>query len=95
MKKTALILIISMLAFTNLAISKPISVQTSVLSGVVFEIVSVGQEVKEGTPLVVINSIVGKNVAARANIDGTVTDVLAKRGDTIYNGDIVVRIESK
>lgn len=69
--------------------------QKAVLAGRVLPMgmVAVGSVVREGTPLMFIDSISGAMPAARAVTDGTVREVLVKPGDMIRTGDVVVRIE--
>ena len=98
MKKFILILItiIALLTLTNSVNSNGIAIQTTVLSGVVSRsLVHVGQEVKEGNALIMVNSLIGESIASRANTDGKVVEILVRPGDAIRNGDIVVKIESK
>lgn len=70
--------------------------QKSVLSGRVLGqgLVSVGADVREGDALVIVDSLTGPATAVRANVDGKVKEVLAKAGDNIRTGDVLVRIES-
>lgn len=70
--------------------------QKGVLAGRVSAegLASPGQVVHEGTVLVVVESIAGPAPAVRANVDGTVKEVLVKPGDMIRSGDVLVRIEA-
>lgn len=67
--------------------------QNSVISGTVTHTVSVGTVVKSGDSLVEISTLTGTTSAARATVDGTVTQVLVKQGDTINPGEVVAYIE--
>lgn len=69
--------------------------QKAVLAGRVLPMgmVAIGSVVREGTPLMYIDSISGAMPAARAITDGTVREVLVKPGDMIRTGDVVVRID--
>ncbi|HMM20901.1 MAG TPA: hypothetical protein PKA10_09165 [Selenomonadales bacterium] len=70
--------------------------QKGVLSGRVLAqgLSAPGQAVREGDVLVVVDSIAGPAPAVRANVDGTVREVLVKPGDMIRSGDVAVRIEA-
>jgi len=70
--------------------------QKGVLAGRVSaeRLTAAGQVVHEGDVLVVVDSIAGPAPAVRANVDGTVREVLVKPGDMIRSGDVLVRIEA-
>ncbi|MDU2417951.1 acetyl-CoA carboxylase biotin carboxyl carrier protein subunit domain protein [Negativicoccus succinicivorans] len=70
-------------------------VHTTVLTGKVTDVVPVGTEVKEGTPLVSVESLAGSMPAARATVDGKVTKVETQVGATINKGDEVAIVETK
>jgi biotin carboxyl carrier protein len=59
------------------------------------QLVYVGQNVIEGTPLVNVETIVGNVPTARANTDGKVIAVYVKVGDVVKPNDIVAKIETK
>lgn len=69
--------------------------QKAVLSGRVLPmgLVASGTIVREGSPLLFVDSITGAVPAARATTDGTIREVLVKPGDMVKTGDVVVRIE--
>ena len=69
--------------------------QKAVLAGRVLPmgLVAGGTVVREGSPLVFVDSITGAVPAARATTDGTVREVLVKPGDMVKTGDVVVRID--
>jgi biotin carboxyl carrier protein len=71
--------------------------QISTLSGKVSSVglVHVGQSVREGTPLVNVEGMVGVTPTARANVDGIVVEVNVKPGDLILTNQVVVRIERR
>lgn len=64
----------------------------SVLGGTVTWTVPVGTHVEEGSELVRISTLTGSSAAARANMAGTVREVLVRPGDVINKGSIVARI---
>ena len=69
--------------------------QKAVLSGRVLPmgLASAGTIVREGSPLLYVDSITGAVPAARATTDGTVREVLVKPGDMVKTGEVVVRID--
>lgn len=71
--------------------------QKGVLSGKVLAtcLVTPGTAVHEGDVLVCVDTITGPAPAVRANVDGTVIEVLVKPGDMIKTGDVLARIEPK
>ncbi|MDR7416724.1 MAG: biotin/lipoyl-containing protein [Armatimonadota bacterium] len=63
------------------------------IGGVVVEVVSAGERVREGDPLVYVRtSTKPREVAARAPRDGVVAEVLVRAGQRIQIGDPVVRL---
>jgi biotin carboxyl carrier protein len=55
-----------------------------------------GQDVREGDPLVFVNTRTGRAVAARAPADGRVVEVLVSAGTTIPElGAVVARLEPR
>lgn len=70
-------------------------VHTTVLTGKVTDVVPVGTDVKEGTPLVSVESLAGSMPAARATVDGKVTKVETQVGATINKGDEVAIVQTK
>ncbi|MBP2639151.1 MAG: hypothetical protein H6Q66_102 [Firmicutes bacterium] len=71
--------------------------QKGVLNGKVLAtcLVTPGTVVHEGDVLVCVDTITGPAPAVRANVDGTVVEVLVKPGDMIKTGDVLARIEPK
>lgn len=68
--------------------------QKTTLSGVVLsdDLATVGMSVTKGQIIVKVKTIAGPAPAARANVSGKVTAVLVNPGDTITNGQTVVRV---
>ena len=55
-----------------------------------------GEVVRDGDPLVYVRTLVGRGVAARAPVDGTVVEVLVRPGQVIRErGTVVVRLNPK
>jgi len=99
MKKYKYIMFITfafLLCFAVLAYADNIVAQTSTLSGVVSskDLVQTGATVKEGQVLLSVETIAGVVPASRATVDGVVTEVLVKPGESIKNGQVVVKIKS-
>lgn len=69
--------------------------QRGVLSGSVLPngLVAVGATAREGDILVYVETITGPAAAVRANVDGTVREVLVRPGNKVRTGDVLVRIE--
>jgi biotin carboxyl carrier protein len=66
------------------------------VGGVVVEVVSVGDRVREGDPLVYVRTTTkAREVAARAPRDGVVAEVLVRAGQRIRIGEPVVRLEPR
>lgn len=70
-------------------------VHTTVLSGKVTKVTPVGTPVKEGQVLVEVESLAGSMPAARATVDGEVTQVKTAVGQTVNQGDEVAVVETK
>lgn len=66
---------------------------TSVLSGTVTDVASVGQTVKEGDVLVQVDSLAGPMPAIRAKKQGVVTKVNTKPGNQIQKGDVIIVVD--
>lgn len=99
MKKYKYIMFITftfLLCFAVLVYADNVVSQTSTLSGVVNSkgLVQQGAAVKEGQVLLSVETIAGIVPASRATVDGTVIEVLVKPGDSIKNGQVVVKIKS-
>lgn len=88
-----LILVIGTMAW-SLAAGQTVD-QRGVLSGNVLSngLVAPGAMAREGDILVYVETITGPAVAVRANVDGTVREVLVRPGDKVRTGDVLVRIE--
>ncbi|HIU63765.1 MAG TPA: biotin attachment protein [Candidatus Avacidaminococcus intestinavium] len=69
--------------------------QTSTLNGVVVaeSLTKVGATVKEGQVLVMVQTFAGNAPAARAGLDGTVTEVLVAPGNNVTAGQVVAKIQ--
>ncbi len=68
------------------------------LTGEVLEenLVRTGEVVRDGDPLVYVRTLVGRGVAARAPVDGTVVAVLVRPGEVIRErGVVVVRMNPR
>lgn len=91
-----LAVLLTLAVMTWVAASGSLVDQKSVLSGRVLGqgLISVGANVREGDPLVIVDSLTGPATAVRANTDGTVKEVLARPGANVHTGDVLVRIES-
>lgn len=77
---------------------KPIVDVKATLRGEVLAdgLVRAGDEVKEADPLVYVKTQTGRGVAARATVDGRVTEVLVQSGALIRElGAVVARIDPK
>lgn len=88
-----LLLVIGVVAW-SLAAGQTVE-QRGVLSGSVLSrgLVAAGAVAREGDILVYVQTITGPAAAVRANVDGTVREVLVKPGDKVKTGDVLVRIE--
>jgi biotin carboxyl carrier protein len=77
---------------------KPIVDVKATLRGEVLAegLAKVGDEVREADPLVYVRTQTGRGVAARATVDGRVTEVLVRPGALIRElGAVVARIDPK
>lgn len=96
-KRVVAILALALLvAVTAWAVAAAQTVEVrSVLSGTVSAqgLTAPGAMVREGDVLVMVDTIAGPAVAARATVDGKVTSVLVKPGDRVRTGDVLVRLE--
>lgn len=95
-KKTILLSVVVLLAAGIwVAAAGNLIDQNGVLAGKVVgqNLVTVGTAVKEGAVLVSVESITGTAVAARANRDGVVREVLVKPGEVVKVGQVLARIE--
>lgn len=69
--------------------------QGAVLGGKVVEVVPVGTVVKEGDPLLKVETIGGPMVAARAIVGGKITSVTVEVGATVEVGQNIAVIDGK
>lgn len=67
--------------------------QKAVLSGTVTSVIAEGSNVKTGDSLVEISTLTGTTAAARATVNGTVSKILVKVGDTVSPNQVVIYIE--
>ncbi|MDR2007048.1 MAG: hypothetical protein LBP78_07395 [Acidaminococcales bacterium] len=69
--------------------------QPSTLSGKVSAkgFAAQGGSIREGQPLLLVESVAGAAVAARATVSGIIADILVKPGDMIKSGQIDARIK--
>lgn len=88
-----LLLVVGVVAW-SLAAGQAVE-QRGVLSGSVLAngLIAPGAMAREGDVLVYVETITGPAVAVRANVDGTVREVLVRPGDKVRTGDVLVRIE--
>ncbi len=88
---TSLLAIVGALFVATVSLAAPIT-QNSVLGGVVVDTVAAGAQVKEGDPLLSVETIGGPMVAARATVNGTVTSVTVEKGAKVNVGQAVAVI---
>ncbi len=77
---------------TVMAASVP---QDAVIAGKVVEVVAPGTEVREGDPILKVDTIGGPMVAARATISGRVEVVSVKQGSDVAVGQEILIINGK
>ncbi len=90
--------VIGALAIGALGGPKPAVEVKATLRGEVLPegLAKVGDEVKEADPLVYVRTRTGRGVAARATVDGRVTEVMVQPGTLIRElGAVVARIDPK
>lgn len=94
-KKMLFLVMLMVVAFAATAFAADLSIK-STLNGKVSSsnLAQPGQVVKEGQTLVMIDSIAGSVVAARATADGTVFEIVVKPGDMISSGQVVATIRT-
>ncbi len=80
--------------FVNTAAAAPVA-QDSVIAGKVVEVVAPGTVVKEGDPILKVETIGGPMVAARATVSGTVEVVSVKTGSDVVVGQEILIINGK
>lgn len=66
--------------------------EMSILKGTVVSVVTVGQTVTEGDELARVETLSGNITAARATVNGTVSEVYVEVGDTIGANTVVAQI---
>ncbi|MFA6074980.1 MAG: biotin/lipoyl-containing protein [Negativicutes bacterium] len=95
--RNVFLLMLIVLAIPGIIFAGQIVDHTSVLTGTVLAqgLAVPGQSVKQGDVIVMVDTIAGPAPAARANVKGTVKEVLVKAGANINVGQIVVRIEAQ
>ena len=90
--------VIGTLAAGALGGPKPVVEVKATLRGEVLPegLAKVGDEVKEGDPLVYVKTRTGRGAAARATVDGRVVEILVQPGTLIRElGTVVARIDPK
>lgn len=96
MKKLRWIIAVLAIACVNISTVFAADVSyTTVLSGNVVSISSVGASVKAGDVLMTVQSLAGPMPAVRADVDGTVKDVLVQPGVQVQQGAVVLVVEKK
>lgn len=66
----------------------------SEIKGKVWQIeAQVGEEVEEEDPVVILESM-KMEIPVGAPVDGKVSEILVKEGDTVEEGQVVARVES-
>lgn len=97
-KRIAAILVMTVaVVFVAWAVAAAQTVEVhSVLSGTVSAqgLTTTGATVREGDVLVMVDTIAGPAVAARATVDGKVASVLVQPGQRVRTGDVLVRLET-
>ncbi len=95
-------LLVAVSAFAAIAVrqatAQNVVVVRTTISGEVLpiQLAGIGQDVKEGDALLFVRSSTGGAVpAARAPIDGRITQVLVRPGDHVNIGDVVAAIQPK
>ena len=81
------------LLVTATAEAAPVNHET-VLSGEVVSVVSVGTSVKEGDPLLTVQTLGGPMVASRATVNGVVQTVSVEPGASVERGQIITVINN-
>lgn len=89
------ILAAAIAALGVMAVAAQAVVHTTVLTGNVTKVVPVGTTVHEGEVLVEVDSLAGSMPAARATVDGKVTQVKVTAGQSVSQGDEVAVVETK
>lgn len=85
--------LLAALFVTATAEAAPVNHET-VLSGEVVSVVSVGTSVKEGDPLLTVQTLGGPMVASRATVNGVVQTVSVEPGASVERGQIITVINN-
>ncbi len=89
----AMLMLMLLITTVGLAMENKQVEQKAVLSGTVTTVITEGSTVKVGDSLVEISTLTGTSAAARATVNGVVSQVLVNTGDEIKPNQVVVYIE--
>lgn len=89
----AMLMLMLLITTVGLAMENKQVEQKAVLSGTVTTVITEGSTVKVGDSLVEISTLTGTSAAARATVNGVVSQVLVNTGDEIKPSQVVVYIE--
>ena len=84
----------AVIALTATAQAAPVN-QETVLSGEVVTVTTVGAPVKEGDPILTVQTLGGPMVAARATVNGVVESVSVAPGAAVERGQVITVINSQ
>ncbi len=87
-----LVVLITMVMVSSAAFAAHLIDEASILRGEVVSVVTIGQTVTEGDELVRVKTLSGSITAARATVNGTVSEVYVKVGDVIGANTAVAQI---
>lgn len=90
---SAMLMLMLLITTVGLAMENKQVEQKAVLSGTVTTVITEGSAVKVGDSLVEISTLTGTSAAARATVNGVVSQVLVNTGDEIKPNQMVVYIE--
>ena len=90
---SAMLMLMLLITTVGLAMENKQVEQKAVLSGIVTTVITEGSTVKVGDSLVEISTLTGTSAAARATVNGVVSQVLVNTGDEIKPNQVVVYIE--
>lgn len=90
---SAMLMLMLLITTVGLAMENKQVEQKAVLSGTVTTVITEGSTVKVGDSLVEISTLTGTSAAARATVNGVVSQVLVNTGDEIKPNQVVVYIE--
>lgn len=82
------------MVFAGTAQAAPVN-QETVLSGEVVTVSTVGAPVKEGDPILTVQTLGGPMVAARATVNGIVESVSVAPGAMVERGQVITVINSQ